>query len=221
MGVRRGRPTELTVIKVIWAMKDTGGIYNEIAKKMNLDRETIVEFFEKNPDLEKFRRAEIEKLKDVAESKLYNDIRMGEFPAVSFFLKHKAKDRGYVEKTEISTPRDEPIEIAVFPIGFSPTQIDFKDKKLLEQTALKLIDDNVIEVVDAKTHDRDEDILRESEISEEGDSESGREPEFEELLSSPDANASLDSENKEDTSPEKDTPKLESLNATSFSSALE
>jgi len=140
---RRGPKPKLNMKNVLAAIPDTGGIFTEIAKKLRVSRQTAVIFFKDNPDAEKARLEEEEAWLDLAESKLLVSIKAGEYGPVSFFLRTKGRRRGYVEKTEIGGVKDEPIGIAVFPVGLVPSQIDFKDKKLLEEKALSLIDDAI------------------------------------------------------------------------------
>ncbi len=55
----------------------------------------------------------IEGLKDFAESKLLLNISRGKEASIFFFLKCRAKDRGYVERSEITGKDGGPIETAV------------------------------------------------------------------------------------------------------------
>jgi len=56
---------------------------------------------------------------DVAEAALLRAIQKGEAWAVCFFLKCKAKQRGYSERTEITGPAGKPVQVAV-----SETELD-------------------------------------------------------------------------------------------------
>jgi len=174
----RGRKALLTREKIIAALDETGGVYGEIAKKLKCSRETVYNYMKDDEDLQKLRTIEEEKLLDLAEGKLIQSIKLGENWGVAFILRTKGRKRGYVERSEIAGVSDEPLQIAVFPVNWTgPKEIDFKDKKLLEQTALSLIDDAITieptEVVDAEV-DGNQSVLRECSESKENSSEQRR-----------------------------------------------
>jgi hypothetical protein len=52
-----------------------------------------------------------EEVNDVAELKLYDAIKRGEAWAICFRLKTKAKNRGYVEKAELTGTNGAPVKI--------------------------------------------------------------------------------------------------------------
>jgi len=112
MGLRGPKP-KLDKVTVMRAMYDTGGIYEAIAKKLGVRRETIMEIIKNDELLQEVRKEEKQRMLDIAEMKLLSSIKMGESYAITFFLKTQGRDRGYQERTEITTPKDEPIQINI------------------------------------------------------------------------------------------------------------
>jgi hypothetical protein len=121
MGTRGPQPV-LTKAKIVRAIFDSGGIYESIAKKLGVRRETIMDIIGDDEVLQELRKQEHQRMLDIAEAKLFNAIKMGESYAISFFLRTRGRDRGYTEKTEITTPRDEPIEININVPGLENKQ---------------------------------------------------------------------------------------------------
>lgn len=91
-------------------IKNCGNI-TEACKKANICRATFYLWLAKDPIFEqKFEDAK-ESLIDWAESQLYKAIREGNLTAIIFYLKTKAKHRGYVERVEATGAEGEPLEV--------------------------------------------------------------------------------------------------------------
>ena len=90
-----------TVAQVLTALQQTGGLIAQAAQKLSCTPGTIRNYLERHPELqeglEEIRNATI----DLAEGTLFKAIGDGNMTAVIFFLKCKAKDRGYVESQEL------------------------------------------------------------------------------------------------------------------------
>lgn len=76
-----------------WLRKNKGIIYSQQAISKRLKN---------NQKLKEAAGRGVEKMKDVAEIKLYDAIEKGKIAAICFYLKCKAKDRGYIEKNIIA-----------------------------------------------------------------------------------------------------------------------
>lgn len=85
---------------LLQALPGTGGIRNAIAQKMGCSRTTVWEILKDNPELMDAVYHEEQTIADLAENKLFSEINAGNMTAIIFFLKTKAKDRGYVERFE-------------------------------------------------------------------------------------------------------------------------
>lgn len=80
------------------ALKNAAGNVTAACEKVSVSRQTFYNWLERYP---KFAAqvAEVEEsLIDLAETQLLLKIKQGDVTALIFFLKCKAKDRGYVEK---------------------------------------------------------------------------------------------------------------------------
>ena len=91
------------------ALEDFNGLVTQACRQANVCRAVYYKWYKDDP---KFREkaAEIqEHTVDNVESKLYNLIQNNDKTAIIFYLKCKAKDRGYVERQEVSM--DQPIHI--------------------------------------------------------------------------------------------------------------
>ena len=95
---------------LIEALKKSLGIVTTACKQVGIDR-TYYRYY--NND-KKFR-AEVDDLinhqKDFVESKLMKRIANDDTTSIIFYLKTKAKDRGYVERQEISHSGDVKTEV--------------------------------------------------------------------------------------------------------------
>jgi hypothetical protein len=81
------------------------------ARTFGVSRTAAWSYIQKRPALQQVLRECQETIKDHAESVLHRKLLDGEPWAVCFFLKCKAKDRGYIERQEIAGAEDAPLTI--------------------------------------------------------------------------------------------------------------
>lgn len=98
---------------ILDALEAAGGFVTIAAKKLNMSYQAVSERIKKDPELKKKKEEIDEGYKDFAESKLVVAIKNGESWAICFFLKCKAKDRGYVERQEITGAGGKDVKITV------------------------------------------------------------------------------------------------------------
>lgn len=89
-----------TLQQIAEGLREGCGIITEAARLVGCDRQTIYNWMRRHPELEEIRDEGEEIAKDVAEASLLALIRSLNVPAILFFLKCKAKDRGYIERRE-------------------------------------------------------------------------------------------------------------------------
>ena len=89
-----------TVRQVEKALLATHGLRAEAARKLKCSPSTITKFIKRHPDLEKTIEEAVEANIDFAESQLFENIKAGKEPSIFFYLKCKAKHRGYVEREQ-------------------------------------------------------------------------------------------------------------------------
>ena len=82
------------------AIKDSGGMYAVIAKRLGCSWHTAKKKVEENEEALQAYQDEMESIIDLAESKLIENIEDNDNTAIIFYLKTKGKKRGYVERVE-------------------------------------------------------------------------------------------------------------------------
>ena len=94
--------TKITKTKFKNALKGSGAILTQVAKKLDCARITVYDFISKN---EEYCRPliwqEEETLGDFAETALISKIKDKDSGSIKWYLATKHKKRGYVERTEI------------------------------------------------------------------------------------------------------------------------
>lgn len=133
---------KVTEDQLIDAIKKNAGIVSGILQTLKkeynveLTRNAIYERRYDNPKIDAaFIEAE-EMTADVAENRLLDAIRSGNMKAVMFYLKTKAKKRGYVERQEMTGADGKAITITDPLAGFSKEEL-MKIAGLTDTTADK------------------------------------------------------------------------------------
>mgnify|MGYP003137834969 FL=1 len=90
--------------KLLKALKETQGlIYHACKKAGNISRSTYYRYMREDKEfaqaVEDIKEAQI----DYVESELIKNISRGKETSIIFYLKSKAKERGYAEKLDITT----------------------------------------------------------------------------------------------------------------------
>lgn len=85
------------------------GIVTDACKAAGIARKTYYEWREKYPDFAKECDDVSEQVIDFVETNLYKNIAAGKEASTIFYLKTKAKHRGYVESVEHSGPGGQPL----------------------------------------------------------------------------------------------------------------
>lgn len=85
---------------------------------------------DKWPELWDVVNEEREKIKDIGEFALMRAVENGQLGAIIFFLKTVAKDRGYVERQELTGKDGEPLSL---PLGLDLSKLSTEDLQHLER----------------------------------------------------------------------------------------
>jgi hypothetical protein len=96
------RKQEFTAKEVCDACEGTGGIMTLVATKLGCDRTTIWRYAKRYPTVRQALRQADEAMTDVAEAKAGKLIKAEYWPAIKYRLQTKGKDRGYIERTEVT-----------------------------------------------------------------------------------------------------------------------
>jgi len=83
------------------AINGSGGYMSQIARQLNCDWHTAKKYIDQDEELVRLVHDEDEKLNDLTEMKLIDNIKGGDTTAIIFRLKTKAKARGYIETREL------------------------------------------------------------------------------------------------------------------------
>jgi hypothetical protein len=99
--------------RVLEAIKDSGGIKKNICAKLAVHRTTLDEWIAGNEAIAEAYRDEKEKLKDLADERLVEQIQMGNLGAIIWYQKTQCRDRGYSERVE--TAHSGEVSVTVTP----------------------------------------------------------------------------------------------------------
>lgn len=88
------------------AIEGSGGYMTNVAKKLNCDWHTAKRYVDKY-QLQNDLIEEDEKLNDLTEMKLIENIKNGDTTSIIFRLKTRAKNRGYIESRDYSVQINE------------------------------------------------------------------------------------------------------------------
>ena len=104
------------------AIAEARGNLADVARRFSVTRQSVWYYVNQRPALKAACQDQRETMKDHAESALYKALLAGEAWAVCFFLKTQARDRGYVERTELTGAEGGAIKItaieAVKPLEY-------------------------------------------------------------------------------------------------------
>ncbi len=91
-----------TATQVIEALEETRGYVSKAASKLGCTSRTIYYYRDRFVSVAEAWQGIREKRTDFVENKLQQQIDSGNITAIIFYLKTQAKDRGYVERQEVT-----------------------------------------------------------------------------------------------------------------------
>src|SRR5262245_10242447 len=107
----------LTVEGVGALLREHDGNMAAVARHYGVTRQAVSQFCASRETLKAIFAECREAMKDTAESSLHRKVREGESWAVCFYLKCQAKDRGYVERTELTGPDGAPLVVPYIEVA--------------------------------------------------------------------------------------------------------
>ena len=110
-----GRKAKLKPEQVIAALQEFSGLQAAAAAKLKVSRSTIANYIEKYDDVKAAYTDVNESTIDRVESRLLKEIDKGNITAIIFYLKTKARHRGYLERYDV-TSGDKPIAPTVIEV---------------------------------------------------------------------------------------------------------
>jgi hypothetical protein len=109
-----GKPVryrKFTAEQIIDALGESHGMIAPAARSLGCSRDTIRRYLAEYAEIAQAIADEREATTDLAENKLRDAIIRGEAWAICFYLKCMAKDRGYVERGELTGTNGAPVKI--------------------------------------------------------------------------------------------------------------
>ena len=100
-----------SVEQIIAALGESHGMIAPAARSLGCSRDTIRRYLAEYPEIAQAIEDANEEVNDMTELKLFDAIQRGEAWAICFRLKTKAKDRGYVERGELTGTNGAPVKI--------------------------------------------------------------------------------------------------------------
>ena len=100
-----------SVQQVIAALGESHGMIAPAARSLGCSRDTVRRYLAEYEEIAQAIADEREATTDLAENKLRDAIIRGEAWAICFYLKCMAKDRGYVERGELTGTNGAPVKI--------------------------------------------------------------------------------------------------------------
>ena len=97
----------------IKAIRAANGFVSHAAAALGISRTQLYNIINRHPTVKEALDDSREAMKDFAESKLFANIKDGKEASIFFYLKTQAKERGYVERQEVTGANTEPVKIVV------------------------------------------------------------------------------------------------------------
>ena len=102
---------KFTPEQMVRALEESKGLIAPAARALGCSRDTIRSYIDEYAEVAEAKLDQREAVTDMAENALYAAILRGEAWAVCFYLKCMAKDRGYVERAELTGANSAPVKI--------------------------------------------------------------------------------------------------------------
>lgn len=108
-----GAPKKYTVAQIEEALRQTMGAITLAAERLGASYNTVRRYVDRSPNLQKLIEHYRERRVDKAELKLEQALTNGEPWAISLVLKTLGRNRGYVERKEITGAEGDDVTIRV------------------------------------------------------------------------------------------------------------
>jgi hypothetical protein len=111
-----------------------------VGRRLHVNRRTVWDWVNQDPELRDLVDDLTEAFIDEAENKLYEAIRSGNVVATIFFLKTKARHRGYSERLELIPMTQQLIEVELAPIESIESENDHSQALNGNSAAIALLE---------------------------------------------------------------------------------
>lgn len=120
---------------ILEALKASRGIVSAAARRLGMNRRQLTRRVKSSEKLKEARDDARAEFCDLAESKLVENVEAGNVPSVLFALKCLGKDRGYVERSEVTGKDGRDLGEIVIPKR-EVTLKEWEDSLKLEKSAV-------------------------------------------------------------------------------------
>lgn len=107
---------KFTAEQMIRAIHEASGILAAAARILGCSRTTVHRYVNQYATVKAAYEEANESMIDFAEQQLFKNIKAGKEASIFFFLKTKAKHRGYVERTERTGADGGPLQVGIVEI---------------------------------------------------------------------------------------------------------
>lgn len=97
-----------TATQVADTLQESNGLVGVAAERLGCTRRTVQRYIERYETVAQARDDARDNLTDTVEGKLIEKIKGGDTTAIIFYLKTQAKNRGYVERQEVTGAEGKP-----------------------------------------------------------------------------------------------------------------
>lgn len=98
-----------TTAQAAQAIKESHGFVSHAAKALGISRVQLYRIINAHPTVKEALEDAREEMKDFAESKIYQKIKDGDTTMLIFYAKTQMKDRGYIERQEVTGVEGGPV----------------------------------------------------------------------------------------------------------------
>jgi len=102
---------------MIQALENSLGIVSVACRKVNISRQTHYRWCQEDEAYDRASKEIIEATIDFVESKLFENIQDKKEASIMFYLKSKAKHRGYVERQEVDMGNNNHFRVEIIDEG--------------------------------------------------------------------------------------------------------
>jgi hypothetical protein len=129
-----------SVKAAVKAIKESKGFVTQAAKSLGISRRQLHNIINNHPTVKEALEDAREAMKDFAEGKMFQGISDGNPTLIIFYAKTQMKDRGYVERQEITGADGGPIETV--NIDYSKLSDDQLKRLAAGENPASVIDDS-------------------------------------------------------------------------------
>ena len=114
---KEGPKEKYTHKQMIHEIREAKGILAVAARRLGCTRQTVYNYLQRHQEIKDAYDDANESNIDFVENKLMMAINDGNITAMIFFLKTKGKDRGYVERREVTGADGEAVKVKMVAVG--------------------------------------------------------------------------------------------------------